>query len=92
MQIDQARANHEALDIHSFNIRWCLRCDAGTERRDFAIQDQQVCDGIKTVCGVEDTTACEQERIHARVSISRGCLSSSVTERKRLTTSGVELQ
>src|SRR2546422_7693962 len=61
-----------------------------SERRDFAIQDQQVCDGIKTVCGVEDTTACEQERIHARVSISRGCLSSSVTERSEEHTS--ELQ
>ena len=66
VHIHQTRADHQPFGVNSAGVGGRLPRRVGSDGGNFVTNQQQIGDGIDTICGIDDAAAGEQERIHLR--------------------------
>ena len=64
MQINQAWANDKTLGVERLDVARSLLRGGVTDGGDLAVENQEIGDGVETIGGINQATACEEKRIH----------------------------
>ena len=64
VQVNQAGAHDESFGVECFDVARGLFGGVWTDGGYLAVENQEVGDGIKTIGGINHTTAGEEKRIH----------------------------
>ena len=65
VQINQARANQQAVHVQAFDLGGGLAGGIRAERGDLAVQNEQISNGVEVVGGSDYSPAGEEQRVHA---------------------------
>jgi hypothetical protein len=65
VQINQTGTNYQPAYIHLLGVTWSLARGILAECGDFAVEDQQISLSVHTIGGVNDSSAGQQQRVHA---------------------------